>query len=263
MTTTRHPSAGQAAEHVPSLLELDRGPWRYGFDSPATTSGHSHFVESDDFPDVRLYINGNFGSDEERATYGRAVALALNNVHAAVAHIDVARVAQRQLDALKSLAMMASSFANELSKDHPDVVEAFAALETAKDLPAAPLALETIVLALAAIVPFEDRVAGLTNGTAAEARERAMQEEIAEWRARAAAQAKANTMTRGADGNYNTGHADLDLLLGLTDDMVQGNANMDTGLLWMSVLERIQTSLGVAVDNAGETSAPAGTTPPQ
>lgn len=245
MSTTRHPSAGQAAQDVPTLLELDRGPWRYGSDSPATTSGHSHFVESDDFPDVRLYINGNFGNDEERATYGNSLALALNNVHAAVAHLDVARVAQRQLDALKSLAMMASTFANELSKDHPDVVEAFAALEAAKDLPAAPLVLEPSAPALPAIVPFEDRVAGHSHGSAAEARERAMQEEIVEWRARGGAQRKANTMTRGADGNYNTGHADLDLLLGLTDDMVQGNANMDTGLLWMSVLERIQASLGV------------------
>ena len=246
MTTTQHPSAGQAVPDAPSLLELDRGPWRYGSDSPAATSGHSHFVESDDFPDVRLYINGNFGGDQERSAYGTALARALNNVHAAVTHLDVARVAQRQLDALNSLAMMASTFANELSKEHPDVVEAFAALEAAKDLPAAPRALEPSAPVLPAIVPFEDRLAEQPPGSPAEARERAMQEEIVEWRARDAAQRKANTMTRGADGNYNTGHADLDLLLGLTDDMVQGNANMDTGLLWMSVLERVQANLGVA-----------------
>lgn len=255
MTPIRHSSAGPASQDVPAFLELDRGPWRYSSDSPQATSGHEHFVESDDFPDVRLYINGNFGGNEERATYGNALALALNNVHAAVTHVDVARVAQRQLDALKSLAMMAGTFANELSKDHPDVVEAFAALEAAKDLPVAPLVLETDAAVSAAIVPFEER--------AAESRERAMLAEIVEWRALAAAQTKANTMTRGADSNYNTGNADLDLLLGLTDDMVQGNANMDTGMLWMSVLERVQASLGVPVDDAGETSAQANTSAPQ
>jgi hypothetical protein len=224
------------------FVELDRGPWAYGFDSPELTSGHKHFVESQDFPDVRLYINGNFGCDTERESYGTALAAALNSVHAAITYHQAGRVAQRQLDALKSLAMMASSFPNELSKEHPDVVEAFAALNDAADIPSRPFALKE---APAFVQPYEQLLATSADSPDPTVRERAMLAEIAAWRAQDAARTQADTLTRGADGNYNTGHADLDLLLGLTDDMVAGNANMDTGILWMTVLERIQDSLGV------------------
>jgi hypothetical protein len=135
------------------------------------------------------------------------------------------------------------------------VVEAFAALEEAKDLPATPLVLASTSPLSAGVVPFEERLKASAGLASQASREHAMQEEITQWRARAVAQAQTATLTRGDDGNYNTGDQDLDLLLGLTDDMVQGNANMDTGLLWMSTLERLQTKLGVPAVPA--TPAPA------
>lgn len=54
----------------------DKGPWRPG----VTEDGHRHFVESDDFThDVRLYLDGDFGSSEDKAAYMRGIAAALNS----------------------------------------------------------------------------------------------------------------------------------------------------------------------------------------
>lgn len=111
------------------------------------------------------------------------------------------------------------------------------------------------------ITPFEER---LTPGSPvnAEAREQAMLAELAEWRALAESRTKADTLTRGDDANYNTGHADLDLLLGLTEDMALGHGNMDTGMLWMTVLERLQVSLGVPSAEPLEVSSVGAGAPP-
>jgi len=48
---------------------------------------------------------------------------------------------------------------------------------------------------------------------------------------------------KSPDGNYHTGDEDLDLLLGLTEDMAEGRGNMDVGMLWVSVLERVMRKL--------------------
>lgn len=55
--------------------------------------------------------------------------------------------------------------------------------------------------------------------------------------------------------DFNTGDADLDLLLGLVEDMNVGICNMDTGLWFMDVLERIQGRLGVSDEVLDETLA--------
>lgn len=227
---------------VPTLLDLDQGPWRYHA-GPAQGSTRGPFVESSSAPDVRLSLSGNFGNDAERATYGIALAAALNSVYAASQHLQDAGVGHRQLEALDSLAKVASTFANELSAGHPDVVEAFAALKAAETSKAALFQPKSEVPWAHAIVPYEERLSSNPSHGAGGAREAAMQAELAEWRALAQAQARAANMTRGADSNYNTGFPDLDLLLGLTEDMVTGNANMDTGLLWLATLERVRATL--------------------
>lgn len=51
---------------------------------------------------------------------------------------------------------------------------------------------------------------------------------------------------KSPDGNFKTGDEDLDLLLGLTEDMATGNGNMDTGLWWSEVLGRVKLKLGAA-----------------
>jgi hypothetical protein len=182
LNTTDNPQAR-------SFAALDAGPWHYHTEPQAAEHVHRYFVESSACsPDVRLYINGNFGDASEIAAYGQALAQALNGLARGT---PVLAAGTRQLDALRSLAGMASSFPTELSKSHPEVVEAFAALAAAEDT---------------------------------------------------AAQVQAH---KEADGNFNTGHEDLDLLLGLTEDMALGHANMDTGMLWLDVLGRLQAQLGV------------------
>jgi hypothetical protein len=58
---------------------FDNGPWTYRTDPKAETHVGRYFIESDDFShDVRLYINGDFGSDEDRRAYGEALAATLN-----------------------------------------------------------------------------------------------------------------------------------------------------------------------------------------
>lgn len=47
------------------------------------------------------------------------------------------------------------------------------------------------------------------------------------------------------DGNFNTGDDQIDLLLGLTEDMVLGNANMDTGIHWIETLNKLKQRLKV------------------
>lgn len=50
----------------------------------------------------------------------------------------------------------------------------------------------------------------------------------------------------GGDGEtvqFNTGDDDLDLLLGLAVDIEQGRANMDTGIWWLQVLDRVKERL--------------------
>jgi hypothetical protein len=59
---------------------FDKGPWTYRTDPKASTHVGRYFVESDDFShDVRLYINGDFGSDEDRRKYGESLARTLNH----------------------------------------------------------------------------------------------------------------------------------------------------------------------------------------
>lgn len=58
---------------------FDKGPWTYRTDPKAETHLGRYFIESDDFShDVRLYINGDFGSDDDRRVYGEALAATLN-----------------------------------------------------------------------------------------------------------------------------------------------------------------------------------------
>ena len=53
----------------------ENGPWHAGICSDRS----AHFVESDDFEhDVRLYIDGDFGSDADRALYAQEIARRLN-----------------------------------------------------------------------------------------------------------------------------------------------------------------------------------------
>ena len=60
-------------------LVFDKGPWAYRTDPKAATHVGRYFVESDDFKhDVRLYINGDFGNDDDRRRYGEALATTLN-----------------------------------------------------------------------------------------------------------------------------------------------------------------------------------------
>ena len=67
--------AGEGAAQAP----FDKGPWTYRTDPKASTHVGRYFVESDDFAhDVRLYINGDFGSDDDRRAYGEALARTLN-----------------------------------------------------------------------------------------------------------------------------------------------------------------------------------------
>ena len=52
---------------------FDKGPWIYG------VSSMGHFVESEDFNhDVRLYINGDFESENQKKEYGEWLAWRLN-----------------------------------------------------------------------------------------------------------------------------------------------------------------------------------------
>lgn len=62
-------AAGAPAETAP-----DKGPWRGG-----GLDGDKPFIESDDSThDVRLYVNGDFASDQQRATYCANLVAALN-----------------------------------------------------------------------------------------------------------------------------------------------------------------------------------------
>lgn len=56
----------------------DAGPWRYMAEPDAPEFVHRYFLESASGHDVRLYINGNFGDDDERRLYGEALAAQLN-----------------------------------------------------------------------------------------------------------------------------------------------------------------------------------------
>lgn len=69
-----------AAERVaPASVPFDKGPWHYRLDPKANQHAHRYFVESSDFShDVRLYIDGHFADDEQRAAYGKALVYLLN-----------------------------------------------------------------------------------------------------------------------------------------------------------------------------------------
>jgi hypothetical protein len=54
------------------------------------------------------------------------------------------------------------------------------------------------------------------------------------------------SVPKSPDGNFNTGDGELDLLLGLTEDLATGNGNMDTGLWWLEVLGRVKNRLVAA-----------------
>jgi len=57
-----------------SNFQRERGPWK-----AITTSDKRAAVESDDFThDVRLYVDGDFADMDQRMSYARAVATALN-----------------------------------------------------------------------------------------------------------------------------------------------------------------------------------------
>lgn len=54
----------------------DKGPWRAGQDD---NSIDRVFIESDDFThDVRLYVDGDFGSVEDKIEYAEDIARRLN-----------------------------------------------------------------------------------------------------------------------------------------------------------------------------------------
>jgi hypothetical protein len=50
-------------------------------------------------------------------------------------------------------------------------------------------------------------------------------------------------LSKDADGNYKTGDDDLDLLLGLTEDMALGRARMDTAMWWHDTLRKVTDRL--------------------
>lgn len=76
-------AAERASQDAAQRTSFDKGPWRYQTDSKASTHVGRYFIESDDFAhDVRLYINGDFGNDEDRRRYGEALAAALNGAGA-------------------------------------------------------------------------------------------------------------------------------------------------------------------------------------
>jgi len=53
----------------------ERGPWGAG----ETEGGDQAFVASDDFThDVRLYVNGDFGTKADRLEYAKEIAKRLN-----------------------------------------------------------------------------------------------------------------------------------------------------------------------------------------
>lgn len=55
---------------------VERGPWRARITAEVN---HRTFIESDDFThDVRLYVDGDFGSQEERLEYAEEIANRLN-----------------------------------------------------------------------------------------------------------------------------------------------------------------------------------------
>lgn len=66
------------AESAPaSAAPFDKGPWRH-FQEKDTPTTYKDIVESGDFThDVRLYVNGDFASLEQRAAYCKALAAAL------------------------------------------------------------------------------------------------------------------------------------------------------------------------------------------
>lgn len=84
----------------PDVLNVqDKGPWKSGMNE----LDNRVFVESDDFThDVRLYINGDFGSQEERLAYANGIAGALNHP---LPPADVVRDAER-LDWLMNFGRM-------------------------------------------------------------------------------------------------------------------------------------------------------------
>lgn len=54
---------------------IERGPWRAG----ETKDRARAFVESDDFThDARLYVSGDFTSDDQRLAYAEEIARRLN-----------------------------------------------------------------------------------------------------------------------------------------------------------------------------------------
>lgn len=54
---------------------VENGKWRHGQDNGRV------YVESDDFThDVRLYVNGDFASNEQKLAYAAEIASRLNSV---------------------------------------------------------------------------------------------------------------------------------------------------------------------------------------
>lgn len=88
------------------------------------------------------------------------------------------------------------------------------------------------------IKPWLERLTGAYNNDDVQ---RAMKAEIDDWRALYAAPAAAPIEDEGDE--YTLADPDLNELLNLSADMVKGRGNMDTGLLWLDYLERVQARL--------------------
>jgi hypothetical protein len=87
------PATEAGADDQVAQEPFDNGPWTYRTDPKAASHAGRYFVESDDFShDVRLYINGDFGCDDDRRKYGEALARTLNAAArvAARGHVEVA-----------------------------------------------------------------------------------------------------------------------------------------------------------------------------
>ncbi|WVH13940.1 hypothetical protein CASP1_00017 [Alcaligenes phage CASP1] len=71
-----------------SEVIIDNGPWHTG-----VTSDGRHYLESDDFThDVRLYIDGDFAGDDDKARYAKGIEIQINGslMHGAVSAEPVA-----------------------------------------------------------------------------------------------------------------------------------------------------------------------------
>jgi len=87
--------AKRAAPAGALVAKFDKGPWRY-IQEKNTATTYKDIVESGDFThDVRLYVNGDFASLEQRTDYCKGLAAALNSTAtgSAAAPADTAKQA--------------------------------------------------------------------------------------------------------------------------------------------------------------------------